>query len=737
MRRFVLWLVLLLILLGGLMETGRAQSPTRIAFTSNRDGNDEIYVMNPDGTGLTNLTNHPDDDGLSAWSPDGTKIAFTSNRDGNNEIYVMNADGTNPVRLTNNPANDGGLTWSPDGTKIAFTSNRDNNWEIYVMDADGSNPTNLTNHPDGDLDPDWSPDGTRIVFYTGRDGSAGEIYVMDADGTNQTPLTNNTAHDSDPAWSPDGTKIAFRSDSGGIIDLFVMDADGSNPVNLTNSAIEDNTPDWSPDGTRITFERDAAGPGDLGDIFVMDADGSNPVNLTNHSAHDRYPDWSPFPPVEVALSLDTAFGAPGDTVRIPLDLTTNTPIAGLQAAVLLDNPEQARFIGLEDTSSLSGFAFSTTQEGENIALVLFSDAGAVIPEDTRLATLVYQLDETAQLGTTIPLAIAEGSEISDSTGAALAHDTADGELQIGVRGDLTLDAGVSIVDVVRLVRLLIGKDTAPDSGTVMFNIADANADGLLDVVDVIHQVNTILGLLLKPAAGAPVTQALVSLGVPYVAEDGQMLVPVVLSADGLVAGLQATFAFDPGVLEAGVPRAVGSAADLWLDSHTADGLLRVVVFPVQAGQGMAAGQGPVLLIPVTLREGAGATAALTLSGVALADAGARRVPVVLGQSMVQMPDKASALPRAFTLHTARPNPFNPSTQIAYEVPVQAHIQLVVYNLLGQEVGRLVDGVKTPGRYQVTWDGRNTRGQTVASGVYVYRMTSSTGFVQTRRMTLVK
>src|SRR2546423_11257377 len=74
----------------------------KIAFDSNRTGNDEIFVMNPDGSNQVNLSNNPANDNNPSWSPDGTKIAFVSNRDGNDEIYVMNADGSNQTRLTNN-----------------------------------------------------------------------------------------------------------------------------------------------------------------------------------------------------------------------------------------------------------------------------------------------------------------------------------------------------------------------------------------------------------------------------------------------------------------------------------------------------------------------------------------------------------------------------------------------------------------------------------------------------------
>jgi Tol biopolymer transport system component len=82
------------------------QAMGQIAFVSDRDGNQEIWVMNADGTNLRNITNHRAHDWMPTWSPDGTRIAFVSDRDGNWEIYVMNADGTNLRRLTNHPAYD-------------------------------------------------------------------------------------------------------------------------------------------------------------------------------------------------------------------------------------------------------------------------------------------------------------------------------------------------------------------------------------------------------------------------------------------------------------------------------------------------------------------------------------------------------------------------------------------------------------------------------------------------------
>jgi Tol biopolymer transport system component len=138
-------------------------SPTglQIAYTQNVEpSNSEIFVANPDGSGVRNLTNATgyDDDGAT-WSPDGTKVAFTRYVGAAGEIYVMNADGSGLVNLTNDPSNDAEPTWSPDGTKIAFATNRGptGDMEIFVMNADGSNPVNLTNSPANESDPDWQP----------------------------------------------------------------------------------------------------------------------------------------------------------------------------------------------------------------------------------------------------------------------------------------------------------------------------------------------------------------------------------------------------------------------------------------------------------------------------------------------------------------------------------------------------------------------------------------------------
>jgi Tol biopolymer transport system component len=304
---------------GVILGTGTFTVVRGVLFETNRDGNTEIYLMNPDGSQPTNLTNDPDGDYHPVWSPDGTKIAFVSSRDGNAEIYVMDADGDDPTNLTRHADSDRYPVWSPDGSKIAFTTDREgpgivvvdtepkivpivSNIEIFVMNADGSGQTNLTDDPGWDAYPAWSPDGSKILFQTDRDitpvvpnavipDSMGlEIYAIDADGSDPTCLSWSPEDDIYPTWSPDGSKILFQSARDGNWEIYTMNPDGSGQSRLTDHPDSDTHPAWSPDGTWITFHSDRDGNTE---IYRMSAYGSSETRLTTTAEWDWGPSWSP------------------------------------------------------------------------------------------------------------------------------------------------------------------------------------------------------------------------------------------------------------------------------------------------------------------------------------------------------------------------------------------------------------------------------------------------------------
>ena len=267
-----------------------------IAFTSERDGNTDIYLMNVDGTGEQRLTHDPAYDAWPAWSPDGQHIAFVSDRSGNPDIWVMDADGTNQHQLTDHAANDIWPSWSPDGARIAFPSRRDGNFELYLMNADGSNLRRLTHTPSHEDFPAWSPDGTQLVF-TRSEGDDG-TYVLAVPDIGDAGAETGSREERklldfvalEPAWSPDGAQIAFGSDHAGPRGIYVMDADGGNLHRMVQTFVGENCPDWSPDGNWIVL---ASWQGGDGEIYLMRADGSDMRALTRNRFEDEFPAWRP------------------------------------------------------------------------------------------------------------------------------------------------------------------------------------------------------------------------------------------------------------------------------------------------------------------------------------------------------------------------------------------------------------------------------------------------------------
>jgi len=334
----------------------------RVVFHTNRDGNDEVYVMSADGTSQTNLTNNPATDMVgdigSCWSPDGSKIVFASDRysapdfeyfimnaDGSAQtrlslgfipiglqwspdgtkillenyssprnIWSVNPDGTGLVNLSHSAFQDTWSTWSPDGSMIAFTRGG----RLYVMNADGSGQREVTLNVTTARAPNWSPDGAALAF-----DSASEIYAINVDGTGMRRLTNNTAFEQQPIWSPDGGKILFDSRRDDNIEIYVMNADGTGQTNLSNNAALDYLYEWSPDGARILFASSRDGNVE---IYVMDADGSNVRRLTNNNSAERAPHWSPGSGMFATYEFAFKWGVNG-----PEDGNFNTPV-GLATA---------------------------------------------------------------------------------------------------------------------------------------------------------------------------------------------------------------------------------------------------------------------------------------------------------------------------------------------------------------------------------------------------------------------
>lgn len=277
--------------------------------------NYDIWSVNPDGTGLTNLTHAPGIDTDGQWSPDGSKIVFGSNRNGSNyDIFVMDADGSDLQQLTDTPAAiETYATWSPNGRRIAYVDNSRRAWDIVIMTADGTPRRRIRTFSDV-WGLAWSPDGRHIAFTRIRE--TGEpppkdydvnVYLMRRDGTGVRRLTSRYKGlwSEDANWSPDGRRLVFDGGFDREVckrpgcdrwSIFTIRRDGRGLRRIASNPTHVFAPEWSPDGTTIAYTTDDGDPASWGDIWFVDPDGENKRQaIIKPDSYDYEVDWQAVP----------------------------------------------------------------------------------------------------------------------------------------------------------------------------------------------------------------------------------------------------------------------------------------------------------------------------------------------------------------------------------------------------------------------------------------------------------
>ncbi len=266
-------------------------------------GSADVFTINPDGSGVAQLTTNPEHDGHPAWSPDGSKLAFDSRPSATAPvtIWTMNADGTGKAQVTTGEPGFDDLypAWSPDGTKIVFVRQAgdfSSCSRLYTVASDGTGETPLAPGPECSIEgPDWSPDGTKLAYY-GFDESIPShgLYVANADNTAAVKIrTDGRA----PSWSPGGIWLAYSW-----VDVALLTPDGQTGTTLALHATD---PDWSPNGARFAFMQS-------GVIYTMSGAGSDKRVVTTGLG----PAWQPIQPPNAIAGYPRPKGATPMTVSL-------------------------------------------------------------------------------------------------------------------------------------------------------------------------------------------------------------------------------------------------------------------------------------------------------------------------------------------------------------------------------------------------------------------------------------
>ncbi len=280
----------------------------QILFNSNRtaegDPGDieklEIFRMNPDGSGITQVTQRRSENEshfVPSVSPDGSQIAFVvsqryENQENVNHIYTANIDGTEMTQVTPDSMSwNINPTWAPDTNRIAYASRYNDTRNIYTIGADGTDLKQITQSATNEYGPAWSPDGSSIAFNSDRDGDY-DIYIRNLEQQQVTQITDTDGTDQFPRFSPNGEQILFNSPRDGDFEIYIANRDGSELRQITDNTVRDISLSWAPDGSAISFTTTRDGNREIYKRDIVFED-SEAVNLTNRpNAADWDSHWN-------------------------------------------------------------------------------------------------------------------------------------------------------------------------------------------------------------------------------------------------------------------------------------------------------------------------------------------------------------------------------------------------------------------------------------------------------------
>jgi TolB protein len=217
-----------------------------------------LFAYHPESLPLTRLTYGPWDDLMPAISPDGTRLAFSSNRNGYWNLYVMELSSGEVFQITDSQDYEGAPSWSPDGLWLAYESysvESQGGLDIFVRSIEGGDSIRLTEDPAADYSPSWSSQGRSIAFVSNRSGDP-EIWLADLDQAGEDRFLNISqslqSWESHPAWSPDGSKLAWVANENGYRSLYVWDSSAATESSYIPLYIgSGDWPVWSPDANTI------------------------------------------------------------------------------------------------------------------------------------------------------------------------------------------------------------------------------------------------------------------------------------------------------------------------------------------------------------------------------------------------------------------------------------------------------------------------------------------------------
>jgi Tol biopolymer transport system component len=230
----------------------------RIAYLSDN----QLYTVDPNGSGLLQLTNDPNGAASPVFSHDGTRIAYKRLSAESppddvtlyGDLVVAHADGTDPVVIASRVIGMSPVAWSPDDREVLWTGTtiEGADEQVFVAPADGSSPPlRIGDLTTSNWGPNWSPDGSKVSYVSEKD-----LFVMNRDGTDVQKVSQGTYKEHNGGvWNPDGSGLVFEAGRPGDHDVWLVSLDGKPEHVLARSFYTETAPAFSPDGQWVAFLR--------------------------------------------------------------------------------------------------------------------------------------------------------------------------------------------------------------------------------------------------------------------------------------------------------------------------------------------------------------------------------------------------------------------------------------------------------------------------------------------------
>ncbi len=427
------------------------------------------------------------------------------------------------------------------------------------------------------------------------------------------------------------------------------------------------------------------------------------------------------------LSVRDTKALPGGTGRLKIDLHNIRTVSGVQFKLKIE-PYILIPLQFGNSNRTVNFTVSYEEDIEGfLRVVISSDQAAMIAQGTgTIGELIYQVTTNTTLGDSADIKLSD-EIVLDEFGEILQSDVVDGRFRCGIlKGDVIMDGTINLFDLIRTIDIILGRP--PDPTASELESADFNSDGVVNILDVVGIINVILGR--EPSASMSKSSANGKVYDSVLNEKN--VIPLPISSNKNIIALQACLSYETETINFLEPLLTDRSTGMEMAWENRDGKVTLLLYSLN-GALIQPGKSAVINMLISGASQLNGKNPFQIENIILVDADSQPCFVT---GIDEFNSKQNLTPGEYSLSQNYPNPFNSGTEISYSLPKSEKVNLSIYNLLGDNIITLINKKQTAGFYHINWDGQNSLGESVPSGIYLYRLFSNS-FCLTKKLTIIK